>query len=72
MDIWNKVLDIIKVELNPVSFNLWFGETKFYEMDDQKVTLLVPQPLHKRILLTHYYKLLSDAFLKVTGIERKI
>ena len=72
MDIWNKVLDIIKVELNPVSFNLWFGETKFYEMDDQKVTLLVPQPLHKRILLTHYYKLLSDAFLKVTGIEREI
>ncbi len=71
-DIWNKVLDIIKKELNPVSFSTWFGETKFYEMDDQKVTLLVPMPLHKRILLSHYYKLISDSFYTVTNIEREI
>ena len=72
MDIWNKVLDILKSELNPVSFSTWFGETKFYEMNDQKVTLLVPMPLHKRILLSHYYKLLSDSFYSVTNVEREI
>ena len=71
-DIWNKVLEIIKKELNPVSFSTWFGETKFYEIDDQKVTLLVPMPLHKRILLSHYYKLISDSFYSVTNVEREI
>ena len=72
MDIWNKVLDILKSELNPVSFSTWFGETKFYEMNDNKVILLVPMPLHKRILLSHYYNLLNDSFTKVTGVEREI
>ena len=71
-DIWSRVLEIIKKELNPVSFSTWFGETKFYEMNDQKVTLLVPMPLHKRILLSHYYKLLSDSFYTVTNVEREI
>ncbi len=71
-DIWVKVLDIIKLDLNPVSFSTWFGETKFYNMDDKKVTLLVPMPLHKRILLSHYYDLISNSFLKVTGVEREI
>ena len=71
-DIWVKVLDIIKLDLNPVSFSTWFGETKFYDMDDKKVTLLVPMPLHKRILLSHYYDLISNSFLKVTGVEREI
>jgi len=41
-------------------------------MDDKKVTLLVPMPLHKRILLSHYYDLISNSFLKVTGVEREI
>ena len=71
-DIWAKVLDIIKPELNPVSFSTWFGETKINEITDDKIILLVPMPLHKRQLSTQYHDLLTDAFTKVTGVERTI
>lgn len=71
-DIWIKVLEIIKKELNPVSFSTWFGETKLYNIDDNKITLQVPMPLHKRMLLSNYYDLISESFFKVTGREREL
>ena len=72
-DIWNKVLDIIRADFTPMSFNIWFGdETKIYDINDQKVTLLVPMFVHKRTLLSKHYDLLYDAFLEVTGKEREI
>lgn len=71
-DIWNNVLDIIKKELHPVSFSTWFGETKLHEINDNKIILQVPMSLHKRMLLSNYYELINDSFVKVTGIEREI
>lgn len=71
-DIWIKVLEIIKKELNPVSFSTWFGETKLCNIDDNKITLQVPMPLHKRMLLSNYYDLISESFFKVTGREREL
>ena len=71
-DIWVKFLDLIKKELNPVSFGTWFGETTLYDIDDKKITLLVPMALHKRFLLSHYYDLINSCFMKVTGKERDI
>ncbi len=71
-DIWIKVLEIIKKELNPVSFSTWFGETKLYNIDDNKITLQVPMPLHKRMLLSNYYDLISESFFKATGREREL
>lgn len=71
-DIWVSVLDIIKKELHPVSFSTWFGETKLHSIDDKKIILQVPMPLHKRMLLTNYYDLISDSFAKVLGVEREI
>lgn len=72
MDIWNKFIDLIKQELTPMSFNIWFGETKLHEINDKKIVLLVPMPLQKRILLSKYYDLISNSFLKVTGVEHEI
>ncbi len=71
-DIWAKFLELIKKELNPVSFSTWFGKTKLYEMDDKKIVLLVPMLLHKRFLLSNYYNLISDSFTTITGVEREI
>jgi len=70
-DIWVKVLDIIKKELNPVSFSTWFSETKLHSLDE-KIILQVPMPLHKRMLLTNYYDLINDSFTQVTGEEKEI
>ncbi len=71
-DIWEKVLELLKKDLHPVSYNTWFGETELYSIDDKKAILKVPMAFHKKFLLTNYYDLLNEAFLKVTGSEHEI
>ena len=71
-EIWKKFLEIIKKDLNPISFNTWFEETKLYKIDDETITLEVPMALHKKMILTNYNDLVSDTFTEITGVERKI
>ena len=71
-EIWKKFLDLIKKDLNPVSYNTWFGETKLYKIDDEIITLEVPMALHKKMLLSNYYDLISDSFAAILGEEKKI
>lgn len=70
-DIWVKVLDIIKKELNPVSFSTWFADTKIHDITDNKIYLLVPMPLHKRMFLSNYFDIINDAFATVLGEEKE-
>ena len=70
--IWKKVLNILKTELNPVSYSTWFSETSLYDISNDKLILKVPMLLHKKMLLSNYYDLLNDTFIKVTGVERNI
>ena len=71
-DIWEKVLDLIKKELHPVSFSTWFDKTKLFKLTDDKVIIQVPMALHKKMLLSNYYDLINDSFAEVTGVERDI
>lgn len=66
-DIWSKVLEIVKKEVLPMSFGLWFNETSIYEINDKSVVLLVPMHLHKKQFLTNYYDLVTSAFSTVLG-----
>ena len=72
MDIWEKVLDIIRGNFQPVSLRTWFYNTKIYKLSDDKVSLLVPMALHKKYLSQNHKDLLMDAFAEVTGIERPV
>ena len=71
-DIWEKVLELIKKELHPVSFSTWFDKTKLFKLTDDKVIIQVPMALHKKMLLSNYYDLINDSFAEVTGVERDI
>lgn len=71
-DIWVNVLEIIKKGLHPVSFSTWFGGTKLHNVSEKKIQLLVPMPLHKRMLLSNYYEIINEAFTRVLGDEREI
>lgn len=70
-DIWVQVLDIIKKELNPVSFSTWFADTKIHDITDSKIYLLVPMPLHKRMFLSNYFDIINDSFAAVLGEEKE-
>ena len=37
-DIWVKGQDILRKELNPVSFNTWFQDPKIHDITEDKVT----------------------------------
>lgn len=71
-DIWTKVLEYIKKDLNPISFSTWFSDTKISNITDETVILQVPMSLHKKMLLSTYYDLICEAFTKITDKERKI
>ena len=71
-EIWSDFLEIMHKDFNEVTFNLWFDKVKIYDINDDKITLLVPMPLHKKMFLSIYYNTISDGFEKVTGIKRKI
>ncbi len=66
-DIWSKVLEILKKELNPVSLTTWFSDTSIYNIDEKSVVLLVPMFMHKKVFLTNYYNLITEAFTSVLG-----
>ncbi len=70
-DIWAQVQDILRKELNQVSFNTWFANTKLHDITDEKIYLLVPMPLHKRMFSSNYFDIINDAFTSVLGEEKE-
>ena len=71
-DIWVKVQELIRKELNPVSFNTWFQPTKIHEITKDKIILIVPMPLHKRMFDSTYKELLNNSFANVLEDEKRI
>ncbi len=71
-DIWSGVLDLLKKEFSPISFSTWFGETQLYKITDDTIILQVPLSVHKKMFLSNYYDLISNAFMEVTGKVRDL
>lgn len=71
-EIWSKFLEKMEKTFQPVSFHMWFDSTKLHEITDNKITLIVPMGLHKRMFLSNHYDLISDAFAEITGVQREI
>lgn len=62
----------MKKVFKQISFSTWFNETKLYEITDNTITLIVPMAVHKRMFLSTYYNIISDAFAEITGVQREI
>ena len=71
-EIWESVLNVIKKEFQPISFTTWFSDPKLYSIDDKKAIIQVPMNVHKKMFLSNYYDILSNAFAEVTGRELEI
>lgn len=65
--LWSKILDKIKFELNSLSFQTWFENTKLHDLSNDIATVIVPYPLHKRHLNENYKKLLQAVFIEEIG-----
>ena len=74
-EIWEKALDIIREQMQPITFGTWFNDTKISDIKNNKVIIQVPMPLHQRILMSKdhvYHDMINDAILAVTGKEMDI
>ncbi len=65
--LWSKILDKIKFELNSLSFQTWFENTKLYDLTNGVATIIVPFALHKSHLNNNYKKLLHSSFIDEIG-----
>ncbi len=65
--LWSKILEKIKNELNSLSFQTWFEETKLYSFSNGVAKIIVPYALHKDHLANNYKKLICSCFMEETN-----
>lgn len=70
--LWDKVLALINNELSSLSFETWFNETKLYKIDDDKVFIIVPMPIHKKHLQEKYEDIIIEKLKIVTDKDFNI
>jgi len=71
--IWTKAQEIIKKELdNEQAFNIWFHPIGFVSINQDIITLNVPNNFFKGWLLDRYMTLLNSSIQKASGKELKI
>ena len=71
-NIWNEVLNLIKVELTEVSFNTWLKTIEPISISSNKVVLAAPNEFTKGILVGRYLNLIKNALTQVTEEEFNI
>lgn len=64
--IWNKFLDTIKEQITSLAFETWFSNTSLYQINDNKITILVPTHVHKKHLTENYADLISNSLNSIT------
>lgn len=66
-EVWEKTLDVIKVELTEVSFNTWLKAIHPISTKDNLIAFSVPDDFTKGILEARYVTLIKNALKQVTS-----
>ncbi|MBR3932546.1 MAG: chromosomal replication initiator protein DnaA [Clostridia bacterium] len=73
VEIWKKVLEIIKPEFSQmISYDTWIETIIPIEIDDFKITLSVPYEYNREIVTSRYTGLLKNALKFVTGKDLEL
>jgi chromosomal replication initiator protein len=70
--IWNEVLDIIKEDLNNVSFTTWFKPIKPIKLLNNKVYLQAPEEFLRNMITRRYNNLLQNSFNHILDEEVEV
>ncbi len=68
---WKALLDKIKGQMNDISFETWFSESKLISLQGDTAKVLVPSIVHKKNLKNNYTDLIEENFTEVTGTNFK-
>ncbi len=69
---WEKTLELIKVELSPVSFNTWLKTLRPVQLDKGVFFLSAPNKFNKEILEARYSTLIESAMNQLSDEALKI
>lgn len=69
--IWNSLLDKIKGQMNDISYETWFSESKLVYLKGDTAKVLVPSIVHKKNLTNNYTDLIEENFTELTGTNFK-
>lgn len=70
--IWQSTLDIIRPDIQPVSFSTWIDTIIPVDMDNHIITLEVPYDYNKVMIETRYAALIQNALLYLTGRDYEL
>jgi len=70
--IWDEVLDIIKEDLNNVSYTTWFKPIKPLKLDGNMVYLQAPEEFLRNMITRRYNKLLQNSFNHILEKEVEV
>jgi chromosomal replication initiator protein len=70
--IWNDCLDVIKDNVQPISFRTWFEPIKPLRIEGSILTIQVPSPFFYEYLEEQYIDLLRKTLRKVIGDNAKL
>lgn len=68
-DIWNKVLEQLKIQLTKPTFEMFFKNTKALNEEDHLLSISVPSEFVKDWLQTKYSSLIISSIISITGKE---
>ncbi len=70
-NIWNSFLEKIKGQMNDISYETWFSESKLVYLKGDTAKVLVPSIVHKKNLSNNYTDLIEENFTELTGSNFK-
>lgn len=68
-ELWSKILEIIKEELNPQVYNSWFSQTKVVKFEGNEVIISAPGDFCKEWLEKHYAGFIKDILKRTLGSD---
>jgi len=70
--LWDKLLEIVKNELSPQSYNSWFSQTKIIRFKDDELTISVPSDFCKDWLEKHYVEFIKNILKDSFGLKEDV
>ena len=70
--IWNRVLDLIKADILPVSYETWIKPIVPVEINENRLVLQVPNEYNITMICERYMDLIKNSILYITGIDYEI
>ena len=68
---WKTLLDRIKNQMNEISYDTWFSESKLVSLKGDTAKVLVPSIVHKKNLTNNYTEFIEEKFAEITGTNFK-